>query len=69
MSHAARILNSPVLTPASRARIERLHQRISGFLAPLLEQCADDDREHAKEMLLCCLVLLSTEAKFAQLEH
>jgi len=46
-----------------RARIERLHERISRSLAPLLDQCPHDDREHAKEMLLCSLVLLSTEAK------
>ena len=63
MSHVARILNSPVLTSASRARIERLHERISGFLAPLLEQCPQAEREHAREMLLCSLVLLSTQAR------
>ena len=63
MSRVADILSSPALTALSRARIERLHHRISRFLAPLLDECFDHDREHAREMLACSLVLLSTEAK------
>jgi len=63
MSRVAHILSSPALTAPSRARIERLHRRISRFLAPLLDGCSDHDREHASEMLVCSLVLLSTEAK------
>jgi hypothetical protein len=63
MSQVAGILCSPALTALSRARIERLYRRIARFLAPLLNDCSDHDREHASEMLVCSLVLLSTEAK------
>ena len=59
MVNASRVLSSPALTVASRAPIVRLHARIWRMLAPSFDQGAALEREHANELLLCCLVLLS----------
>jgi len=65
MVDPSRILNSPALTAASRARIVRVHARIWPILAPFLDHCASADREHANEMLLSCLVLLGMDARLS----